>query len=60
MEEHRIKDGDQHSIVIHIKIRDMADGGTTQDRHTNVNITGKSALQSAIIAHKFMVPKPKN
>ena len=38
----------------------MADGGTTQDRHTNVNITGKSALQSAIIAHKFMVPKPKN
>ena len=60
MEGHRIKDGDQHNMVIHIKIWDMADGGTTQDRRINANITGKSASQSAIIAHKFRVPGPKN
>ena len=60
MEGHRIKDGDQHNMVIHIKIWDMADGGTTQDRRINVNITGKSALQIAITAHKLMASGPKN
>ena len=42
-EDNKIKDGDQINVplVINTKIRDIVDGGTTQDRLINENITGK-------------------
>jgi len=41
-EDHNIKDGDRINVplVINTKIRDIVDGGTTQDHLINENITG--------------------
>ena len=41
-EDNKIKDGDQINVplVINTKIRDIVDGGTTQDHLINENITG--------------------
>ena len=41
-EDHNIKDGDRINVplVINTKIRDIVDGGITQDHLINENITG--------------------
>ena len=50
-EDNKIKDGDQINVpsVINTKIRDIVDGGTTQDHLINENITGNVRIRYANI-----------